>query len=148
MFVKGSVMCKNKCDKILPAKRAQLVNFVEKVWGHEEWIVNNEKYCGKKLVVKKGFRCSMHQHKVKDETFYFASGKVLLETDFDGEQKNQIMTAGDIFHVKIGMWHRFTALEDAEIFEFSTFHMDSDSYRCESSGAVDLKSLEGLLSSL
>ena len=44
-------------------KKDQLKNFVEKVWGHEEWIANNDKYCGKKLVVKKGFRCSMHHHK-------------------------------------------------------------------------------------
>jgi hypothetical protein len=40
---------------------------VPKSWGEEHWIVNGE-YCGKKLVLKKGHRCSLHYHKVKDST--------------------------------------------------------------------------------
>jgi len=47
----------------------QKVKHVEKVWGSEDWIVNRE-YCGKVLNLNKGFRCSMHYHKNKDETFY------------------------------------------------------------------------------
>ena len=54
------------------------IEIYPKVWGEEHWIVNKE-YCGKKLVLKKGFRCSMHFHKIKDETFYVISGKVLIE---------------------------------------------------------------------
>ena len=53
---------------------------VQKVWGSEEWIVNRA-YCGKKLILNKGFRCSMHYHKNKDETFYILKGKVLMEID-------------------------------------------------------------------
>ena len=119
----------------------QLVNFVEKVWGHEEWIVNNSSYCGKKLVLKKGGRCSMHKHEIKDETFYISSGKVLLETEFNGIRETRLMTPGDIKHIKIGMWHRFTGVEVAEIIEFSTFHMDEDSIRKEPSCTIDLKDL-------
>jgi quercetin dioxygenase-like cupin family protein len=126
---------------IIPPKKDQLVNFVEKVWGHEEWIANNDKYCGKKMVLRKGFRCSMHHHKLKDETFYVASGKVLLEMDFDGQKSQRILMPGDVQHIKIGLWHRFTGLQDSEIFEFSTYHMDDDSYRRTTSGAVDLKTL-------
>jgi len=120
---------------------SQLVNFVTKVWGHEEWIVNNSKYCGKKLVLKKGFRCSMHKHNIKDETFYILSGLVLMESEYEGEYDKRVMFFGDIMHIKIGMWHRFTGLQDSEIMEFSTFHMDEDSIRREDSGAVDLKSI-------
>jgi quercetin dioxygenase-like cupin family protein len=119
----------------------QLVNFVSKVWGHEEWIVNNSKYCGKKLVLKKGFRCSMHKHNIKDETFYILSGLVLMEFEFNGKYEKRVMSSGDIMHIEIGMWHRFTGLQDSEIMEFSTFHMDEDSIRREDSGAVDLKSI-------
>jgi hypothetical protein len=32
----------------------------EKVWGNEEWVANNDKYCGKILNLNKGFRCSIH----------------------------------------------------------------------------------------
>ena len=38
--------------------------------------------------------------------------------------------------------HRFTGLENSEIMEFSTHHEDSDSYREEVSGKVDLDKLE------
>ena len=127
--------------QIIPAKKDQLVNFVEKVWGYEEWIANTEAYCGKKLVLKKGFRCSMHHHKEKEETFYVASGKVLLESEYEGTKSSRVMGAGDVMHIKRGMWHRFTGIEESEIFEFSTFHMDSDSYRRENSGSVELTSI-------
>jgi len=131
-----------KQDKIIPGvKVKQLENFVEKVWGHEEWIVNNHKYCGKKLVLKAGHRCSMHQHVVKDETFYILSGKVLLETDYKEVKEAKLMTPGDVIHIEIGMWHRFTGIVDSEIMEFSTFHMEEDSVRKELSGKVDLKDL-------
>lgn len=128
-------------NQFIPAKRDQLVNVVEKEWGREEWIVNNDKYCGKKLILNTGFRCSMHHHQLKDETFYVASGKVFMETEFNGVVVNRVMNPGDVQHIKIGMWHRFTGLKDSEIFEFSTFHIDSDSYRREVSGSVDLQSL-------
>lgn len=120
-------------------KLDQLVYYDEKVWGHEEWIVNNDKYCGKKLVLNQGFRCSMHKHNIKDETFYILSGKVLMEYEYNGESGQRVMTAGDIIHIKIGMWHRFSGIVKSEIMEFSTFHMEEDSIRREPSGSFDLK---------
>lgn len=107
------------------------MEIVPKVWGEEHWIVNAE-YCGKKLVLKKGFRCSIHHHKVKDETFYVISGKVLLESD----GKSHLLKPGDSFHILPGCKHRFTGLETSEIIEFSTHHEDSDSYRDSPSGAI------------
>ena len=111
---------------------------VPKAWGKEVWIVNRD-YCGKKLILNKGFRCSMHHHKNKDETFYILKGKVLLEL---GENK-QIMLPGESMLVEPHQKHRFTGLEDSEIMEFSTHHEDEDSYREEGmlSGAVDLETL-------
>ena len=37
----------------------------------------------------------------------------------------------DYFHVYRGLRHRMIALEDSELFEFSTQHFDSDSHRIE-----------------
>ena len=110
---------------------------VPKIWGKEIWIVNRE-YCGKKLILNKGFRCSMHYHKNKDETFYINEGKVLMEVD----NKKQIMLSGDSILITPGMKHRFTGLENSEIIEFSTHHEDEDSYRDEESGKVDLSKLD------
>ena len=48
---------------------------VPKGWGYEIVFENNEKYCGKVLVFKKGAEFSMHYHMIKDETWYVESGE-------------------------------------------------------------------------
>ena len=40
-----------------------------------------------------------------------------------------ILGPGDNFHVYTGLRHQMIALEDTELFEFSTQHFDSDSHR-------------------
>lgn len=105
---------------------------VPKVWGEEHWIVNRE-YCGKKLVIRQGYRCSLHYHEVKDEVFYVISGRVLLEYD----DRILVLEPGDHQHIAPGVVHRFWGLEDSEMIEFSTHHEDSDSYRSEPSGAFE-----------
>ena len=48
---------------------------VEKNWGYELWIHNDEEYCGKSLVFpKEGSHFSMHYHLKKKETWYIQSG--------------------------------------------------------------------------
>ena len=42
-----------------------------------------------------------------------------------------ILEKGDNFHVYRGLRHQMIALEDTELFEFSTQHFDSDSYRIQ-----------------
>lgn len=101
---------------------------VKKVWGYEVWLVNRE-YCGKLLVLYKGFQCSLHYHKEKDETFYVNSGKVSMEIG----KKKWTMKKGDVQRIAPGKLHRFTGLEKSEIIEFSTHHKESDSYRIEPS---------------
>ncbi len=100
--------------------------FYNKKWGSETWLANNSKYCGKILYLKHGYRCSIHNHKKKDETFYILSGCVWME--WDGRYR--VMYAGDALRIKPGVYHRFHAFEsDAQILEISTQHFDSDSYR-------------------
>jgi mannose-6-phosphate isomerase-like protein (cupin superfamily) len=52
--------------------------FIPKSWGYERWMVNNEMYCGKILFFAKNHKCSFHYHKLKDETFYVQSGRVVM----------------------------------------------------------------------
>ena len=110
---------------------------VKKEWGKETWLVNRD-YCGKRLILNKSYRCSMHFHKNKDETFYVLKGKVLMEIG----NKKCIMLPGNSILIEPNTKHRFTGLENSEIIEFSTHHEDSDSYREELSGKVDLNKLE------
>ena len=108
------------------------MKIVEKGWGFERWIVNCEEYCGKLLYFNKGKQCSWHFHKIKDEVFYVQSGKLLVlfsdEDDIDNAEQI-ILEPGINFHVYRGLRHRMYALEDTELFEFSTQHFDSDSHR-------------------
>ena len=108
------------------------IKFVPKGWGFEKWIVNCEEYCGKLLYFVKGKKCSWHFHKLKDEVFYLQSGKILLkyyDEDDIALAHELIMNKGDKFHVYRGLRHQMIALEDTELFEFSTQHFDEDSYR-------------------
>ncbi|MGQ0613048.1 MAG: cupin domain-containing protein [Planctomycetaceae bacterium] len=104
---------------------------VAKEWGEEHWIVNRE-YCGKKLLLKRGYRCSLHRHPVKDETFHLESGSVYLEVG----GREHFLGPGDTVHIPTGTPHRFTGLEGSVILEFSTHHEDDDCLRDEPSGAV------------
>jgi mannose-6-phosphate isomerase-like protein (cupin superfamily) len=115
----------------------EMIRRVDKVLGSEEWIVKNDQYCGKILNLDKGYKCSMHYHKDKHETFYLLEGRVLME--LDGECS--FMDPGDIREIKPNQKHRFTGMEDSRIIEFSTHHEDSDSYRDEDklSGMADLE---------
>jgi quercetin dioxygenase-like cupin family protein len=105
---------------------------VDKGWGWERWIVNGSEYCGKLLYFENGKRCSWHYHKLKDEVFYLQSGMMMVyysEDDDITTAKQIILTPGDNFHVYRGLRHQMVALLDSELFEFSTTHFDSDSYR-------------------
>jgi len=107
-------------------------NIFTKGWGHEEWIINNDLYCGKILRFQIGKRCSFHFHKLKTETFYLQSGKIKIlysyEDDID-EVDAVVLEPGQSFHVPIGLRHQMIALEESNLFEFSTQHLEEDSYR-------------------
>ena len=105
---------------------------VDKGWGWERWIVNCEEYCGKLLFFKKDKKCSWHYHKLKDEVFYLQKGLMIVKfSDKDDLDSAEEITLkpGENFHVYRGLRHQMIALEDSELFEFSTQHFDSDSYR-------------------
>ena len=106
---------------------------VDKVWGKEEWVVNNDLYCFKKLHLTKGYHCSMHHHKIKDETFIVQEGKVLLEYN----DTYKVLLPGHTIRITPNMEHRFTGMIDSVIYEVSTTHMDEDSYRSSPSGKIE-----------
>mgnify|MGYP003123091881 FL=1 len=121
-----------KSDKFLPRKTKIDMIHVDKGWGWERWICNGPEYCGKLLFFKKGKKCSWHVHRLKDEVFYLQSGRMIVkysEKDNLENAEELILNPGENFHVYRGLRHQMIALEDSELFEFSTQHFDSDSYR-------------------
>ena len=106
-----------------------------KGWGYEDWIANNNLYCGKLLFFNKGKKCSIHYQKDKHETFFLQSGKmqILLSDSLEDYEKGKTTTIllekGDSLEIWSGRVHQMLALEDSELFEFSTHHEEEDSYR-------------------
>jgi mannose-6-phosphate isomerase-like protein (cupin superfamily) len=108
------------------------VHVEPKGWGREVWIANNDQYCGKILEIKKGKRCSLHFHKLKTESFYLRSGHLRLrvkESVSSAFVREFDLYEGECMDVSPGLVHQMEALEDSELFEFSTQHFESDSYR-------------------
>jgi quercetin dioxygenase-like cupin family protein len=104
---------------------------VPKGWGHEVIFENNELYCGKLLVFKKGCKFSMHYHMIKDETWYVSEGEFIyrwIDTD-TAEVNERILNVGDTVRQYPGQPHQLEAITDGTIYEVSTQHFDSDSYR-------------------
>ena len=108
-----------------------------KGWGYEDWIANSKDYCGKVLHFNKGKRCSIHFHKIKDETFYLLSGRLEIklsdsESEYaKGKIKTIIMEKGDVLHIWLGRVHQMKAIEESDLIEISTQHFEEDSYRIE-----------------
>jgi mannose-6-phosphate isomerase-like protein (cupin superfamily) len=108
------------------------VHIEPKGWGREVWIANNPLYCGKVLEIRHGKRCSLHYHKLKTESFYLHKGRLkirVMASSDDPSIEEFELAAGDCMDVAPGLVHQMEALEDAELFEFSTQHFESDSYR-------------------
>ena len=104
---------------------------VPKGWGEELIIENNDKYCGKLLIFKAGCKFSMHYHMIKDETWYVDKGEFLyrwIDTE-TAEVHEQHLKVGDIVRQRPGQPHQLEAKTEGTIFEISTTHSDSDSYR-------------------
>jgi len=104
---------------------------VPKGWGEELIIENNEMYCGKLLIFKKGCKFSMHYHLIKDETWYVDKGEFIyrwIDTD-TAETIEQKLKVGDVVRQRVGQPHQLIALTDGVVFEVSTQHFDEDSYR-------------------
>lgn len=102
-------------------------------WGVEHWIENLPEYCGKLLVLENGKRCSLHFHMKKRETMYLQAGAVdILFVDPDTGKEYMIeLLPGDSIMIPPGQVHQIINRQNGHslLFEFSTMHEESDSYR-------------------
>lgn len=101
------------------------LKIVKKVWGKEIWFANSPLYCGKILYLNKGYICSYHYHKLKNETFYILSGKV--EMILNGTKVT--LLKGESVDLKPYDKHSFAGIKSSVILEVSSQHIEDDSYR-------------------
>tara|TARA_B100001121_G_C18616625_1_gene587210 strand:- start:134 stop:475 length:342 start_codon:yes stop_codon:yes gene_type:complete len=104
---------------------------VEKPWGKEEILEQNNFYVLKRLTMNKGHQCSLQYHDFKHETIYVLEGTLhIFFKDEWKEYKN-----GDILVIKPKEVHRMKAIdEDCVYLESSTTELDDvvrleDDYR-------------------
>jgi D-lyxose ketol-isomerase len=111
------------------------VEKVPKLWGCEYVLVNTPKYCLKFLKITPGYRCSVHAHKKKDETFIGWSGTVQLNihNDLGIITKSVGIDPGAKFRIAPMIYHSFQAHNQSWILEVSTSHDDRDVVRLEES---------------
>jgi quercetin dioxygenase-like cupin family protein len=128
MFLEGPIELRPPI--IINALECESCN-VPKGWGHEVVFENNELYCGKLLCFKAGAKFSMHYHLIKDETWYVKEGTFIyryIDTR-NAEVDETTLREGDTVRQMPGQPHQLEALTDGVIFEVSTQHFDTDSYR-------------------
>lgn len=97
---------------------------VEKPWGYELHWAKTDQYVGKILHINKGHALSLQYHNVKDETICVWSGRILFEVEENGALVGREMTPGQSWHTTPKTVHRMTALEDSDVMEVSTPHLD------------------------
>ena len=93
---------------------------VDKPWGYELHWAKTDRYVGKLIHVNAGHALSLQYHKLKDETIYLQSGRLLFEIQEGADLVRREMRPGERVHVAPGTVHRMTAIEDSDIFEVST----------------------------
>jgi len=102
------------------------VRRVDKPWGHEEvFALVDGKFCGKAIHVTEGHALSLQYHEQKEETISVQSGRLRLEVGLDEAALEAFeLLPGESVHLRPGVRHRVTALEDTVMLEASTTQLD------------------------
>ena len=103
----------------------------KKPWGEEIGWSGPNFLCSKIIRIKEGHRTSLKKYRIKNESFYVASGSVLVL--FGNEDTNQgdklseaVIQEGDVFNVPSGCPYRLTTIEDSLLFEVSNHNENSE----------------------
>jgi mannose-6-phosphate isomerase-like protein (cupin superfamily) len=102
------------------------VRRVEKPWGHEEiFALVDGRFCGKAIHVTQGHALSLQYHERKEETISVQSGRLSVEVGESEDALEQFeLLPGESIHLRPGVRHRVTALDDTVMLEASTTELD------------------------
>lgn len=120
-------------EELLLCAKETAETVVEKVWGTEYHVVNNEQFCLKYLVFKKGGKLSRHKHAIKKEMFICLTGVFGIEIGEGENIRKGIFLRDDKILLEPNTAHLLEAFYDSIILEISTQDFASDSYRLEPS---------------
>jgi len=98
---------------------------VDKPWGHELLWASTDRYVGKILHINAGHLLSLQYHELKHESIYVLSGRMIFRyRDAQGALADRVMGPGEAQQVPTGLVHQFEAIEDTDVLEASTPHLD------------------------
>jgi quercetin dioxygenase-like cupin family protein len=98
---------------------------VKKPWGYEIWYAWTDQYVGKIIHVDAGHKLSLQYHNVKDETSYLLRGRMYLTKGADAEHLDVTeIAAGHAWRNRPLEIHTIEAIEDSDVLEVSTPHLD------------------------
>lgn len=131
--------------KSIPPEKPQNKSIGLREWGKEKLLfLSTNNYSVKELFIKKGFKGGLQMHRLKDESSYIVSGKLLVRFDSgNGILQEEIFLPGSSLRFRPGCVHQEEALEDTVIVECSTPHFN-DRVRMESHYKIDDLETEGL----
>jgi mannose-6-phosphate isomerase len=98
---------------------------IPKPWGYEIWYAVTDEYAGKILHVGRGHRLSLQYHERKDESCYLLAGKLrLVQGPTPTELTERTLGVGAVWRNEPGVVHTIEAVEDSDVLEVSTPHLD------------------------
>lgn len=95
----------------------------DKCWGTVLHCFHNEQASVSYLEVNAGYRCSLHYHKERANTFIVISGSILVEQSHidkdaqEGGVTHKVLHRSDSLTVPSGVPHRFTVLDSGKLIE-------------------------------
>ena len=116
------------------ARRLPIGSKIGKVWGWTKPIFQSETTEVQHLTVKKGWKCSNHDHLFKHNLFYVLHGKMKVVTTKDGLTDETVLGPGESTEIRAGQVHRFEALTACELIELYWVSLDPDDIRRASQG--------------
>ena len=98
---------------------------IEKPWGYELLWASTDRYVAKVLHIRAGHLLSLQYHEQKHESIFLLSGRMIFRyRGEDGALADRVMLPGEAQQVPTGLVHQFEALEDCDVLEASTPHLD------------------------
>lgn len=107
---------KGELHKLDYTIRGEILERIDKPWGHEEILERNSRYAMKTLHIRAGEELSLQYHEIKHETIYCASGKgsIMVDNEVKG------LSPGAYVVVPPAAKHKIRAVENLVLVEAST----------------------------
>lgn len=109
----------------MDVRREDLPVTIAKPWGYEIWYAWTDEYVGKIIHVNAGHKLSLQFHHFKDETSYLLKGKMhLVKGPTVDSLTTTVIEPGYTWRNLPLEIHTIEALEDSDVLEVSTPHLE------------------------